>query len=280
MSQADRVYCSLAVAGIAVTMTSNDAPLIEHFARRYAPFLVSNDTPTEVIIEILLDPQFRSPPLASTDDTGVVFQHQSGQFATAHSAGQIDTASGRVTITLADRQFLADIDYCVRIVHALWAFRSGGMLFHGAGIVRNGHACLFFGHSGSGKTTTARLSIGDRVLNDDLVLLMPQDNGWLVHATPFWNPTQFGRPEPGSAPLAAMLRLVQSPYVALEAMSPAHALAELLSCVPVMSGDAASSHVLLERGLRLLDTIPIYRLHFLPDASFWRVVEPLLPPGK
>jgi len=187
--------------------------------------------------------------------------------------GVIDESSGRGQLEVKSSHPEDSVDYYLRAVYALMAFRAGGLLFHAAGIVRNHRAYLFYGHSGSGKTTVARLSPDSLVLNDDLVLLLPHDGGWQVHATPFWNPSQV-RPTRQSAPLVGVYRLVQSKDVFLRKMSTAQSLAELVSNVPIIPEDSSRSSELLSRGIRLLETVPAYQLHFLPDDSFWNVVDP------
>ncbi len=187
--------------------------------------------------------------------------------------GYIDEQNGHGQLEVKSSHPEDSLDYYLRAIYALLAFRVEGLLFHAAGIVRNGRAYLFYGHSGSGKTTVARLSPNSLVLNDDLVILLPFSGGWRVHATPFWNPTQV-RPTRQSAPLAGMYRLVQSKEVFLRKMSTAQSLAELVSNVPIIPEDRSRNADLLRRGIQLLESTPAFQLHFLPDNSFWSVIDP------
>ena len=149
-------------------------------------------------------------------------------------------------------------------------------MLHAAAVKHDGRAYIFFGHSGSGKTTIARLSPDDVVLNDDLILLMPDtsagENKWRVFGTPFWNPTQV-KPTPQNAPLASMFRLVQDKNVFLEEINPGEAVAELLSNTPVIPADPLRSPPLLTRLHKIIKAATVSKLHFLPDDSFWRVVK-------
>ncbi len=119
----------------------------------------------------------------------------------------------------------------------------------------------------------ARLSSAYTVLNDDLVLLLPDDGGWAVHATPFWRPSQHPPSSPCSAPLTAMLRLRKDQRVYLERMDKSVALAELMGSVPVIPADPGRGHELLRRGELLLEAVPVYKLHFRPNASFWAAID-------
>jgi hypothetical protein len=124
------------------------------------------------------------------------------------------------------------------------------------------------------------------VLNDDLVILRPDIpsnaprdallslNKWKAHSTPFWNPSQVP-PTVGEAPLAAILHLAKDRAVFLEGMSQGQALAELLACTPLLPQDPGRSEALLERLTHLIQAVPVFQLHFLPDASFWNALAPL-----
>ncbi len=265
--QMSDVEFSLSIAGIGVVVRCSDALLAAELQQRYLEFPAADVA--QLTAEVHLTGQLRTTALL---DTGTTFHDGVLHFTAPGYEGFIDEKAGEAQLRLSSAQPLEDVDYLLRVAYALLALRAGGLLFHAAGIVRRGRGYLFFGHSGSGKTTVARLSLGDLVLNDDLVLLMPKGQRWVVHATPFWNPSQI-RPTCRSAPLAAMFRLVQDREVYLEEMGRGEALAELVANVPVIPADPARSHKLLEVGRRLLRQVPIYRLHFLPDASFWRVVE-------
>jgi hypothetical protein len=96
------------------------------------------------------------------------------------------------------------IDYFVRAALALLAFEAGGLLFHAAGLAWRGNGYAFFGNSGSGKTTVARVSSHAQILNDDLVVLLPDAVRWNIHATPFSNPTQVTPAGPQFVPLCAL----------------------------------------------------------------------------
>lgn len=163
-----------------------------------------------------------------------------------------------------------DVSCFVRTAFALRAFDCGRLLFHSAGVVHRGAAYALFGHSGSGKTTAARLSADKPVLNDDLLLLRPAAKGWEACATPF------GRrrtPEVRSAPLRALLRLAQAEEDRVEPLPPGRALGELVANSPVVNADPLRAAALLARWEDILPTAPAFLLRFLRSDSFWEVVD-------
>ncbi len=259
---------SLMVAGLRVELRCSDPGLTDQLRARYHQYLAAGRP------HLLADVHWSGPSLrGSLADAGMTFADHALYLAAPGYDGAVDVKQGRARLQLSSARPVEDVEYFLRLAYALLAFRAGGLLFHAAGIARHGRGYLFFGHSGSGKTTVARLSPEDLVLNDDLVLLMPGEEGWVVHATPFWNPSQARPAARRSAPLAALFRLVQHREVYLEEMGQGEALAELAANTPVIPADPARSHELLVLGRRLLSSVPVYKLHFLPDASFWRVVE-------
>ena len=67
------------------------------------------------------------------------------------------------------------IDGVLRILHSLILAREGGLLVHGASVVRNGRAFVFAGISGTGKTTISRLAPEDVTLLTDEISYI---RGW------------------------------------------------------------------------------------------------------
>ena len=64
------------------------------------------------------------------------------------------------------------------------AVRRGGFLIHGASIVRDGQAYIFFGKSAAGKSTLAAMSPEGQVISDDLTLVLPTESGLVVAGSP------------------------------------------------------------------------------------------------
>ncbi len=259
----------LTIAGLGFEITCNDPALLAYLADRYAAFTDPSKDNFFVSIQVV------SHSGNLIDLSGLIsFSDREMHFTGPEVEGLIDLDRMRANLNFSSQYAFQVVDYFLRVVLAAAVFKAGGMMLHAAGIVRRGLAYLFFGHSGSGKTTVSRLSNAELVLNDDLVVLMPAGRGWQVYGTPFWNPTQV-QPNSDSAGLMGFFRLIQDKRVYLESMATSQAIAEMIANIPVLPADPGHNFELLSRIQSLVREFPCYRLHFLPDASFWQVIETL-----
>jgi len=257
---------TLEIAGYPVRIESDDEMVIDNLQQRYRPFL-SESKPIHVVE--VHSRKVNLPP--NLFDVPVQFHHHGLTFANKRYQGQIDLYASEAILSVQSFSPADDIEYFLRMVYSLLIFENGGMLFHSAAIVRENHAHVFFGLSGSGKTTAARFSENYLVLNDDLVALLDCDTHWQVFGTPFWNPSQV-KPSASSAPLRMLLRLVQDQQVYLEPLSPAQGMAEMITSVPLINADPSRTHELIKRCQSLMYSVPVYRLHFRKDNTFWKVI--------
>jgi hypothetical protein len=185
-------------------------------------------------------------------------------------AGEIAPKNGTACLRAHPAAEPGDLAYFIRTAFALRVFDRGALLFHAAGVVHHDVAYVFFGHSGSGKTTVSRLSPGKPVLSDDLILLRQAESGWEAWATPF------GRRrvrEVRSAPLCALLRLVQASEDRLGPMPRGAALGELAANSPVVNADPVRATALLARWEEILHLVPVYFLRFRKSSVFWEVID-------
>ncbi len=86
-----------------------------------------------------------------------------------------------------ERESFAEPLILARFRNSLANFLPGfsAVMIHGAGVIRGGHAALFLAPDEGGKTTVARLSTGEPILNDDHVVLRQEGGVIMAHGTPF-----------------------------------------------------------------------------------------------
>jgi len=160
----------------------------------------------------------------------------------------------------------------------LWIHRLAqgeGVEVHACGVVApDGRGFLLAGHSGAGKSTSARLwaeHSGARVLSDDRIILRRENGRVRMYGTPWHGDA--GIAEAAACPLDAILVLAHAESNVLQPLGPATVSAELFvrSFVPHHSPDGVS--FVLGFYDRLTREVPCYEFSFVPDFS---AVEALL----
>jgi len=144
-----------------------------------------------------------------------------------------------------------------------------GVEVHAVGVVdQSGHGHLFLGHSGAGKSTTARLwqsQSSARILSDDRIILRVQDGEIWMHGTPWHGDAGIALPE--SALLSRIYLLEHGGAPQLSPVSQGRAAAELFarSFVPQYAAQPlAFSLSFIDQVTR---RIPCYVFRFSPDKS-------------
>jgi hypothetical protein len=156
----------------------------------------------------------------------------------------------------------------VLITHRL--ARENAVELHGCGIVASSGKAgyLFVGHSGAGKSTTARLwssREGVEILSDDRIILRERSGQMLMYGTPWHGEAEYA--SPASAPLSGIFVLQHGIGNAITRLSRSQAVSELFarSFVPFHRHEYVDSAL---RSLeRVVDAVPCYRYDFEPDQS-------------
>lgn len=145
---------------------------------------------------------------------------------------------------------------------------ENGIELHSCGIVLDGTANLFVGHSGAGKSTTSRLwasRAGVQILSDDRIILREHGGNVFLYGTPWHGEAQFASPTRN--PLTRILIIEHGHGNRLTRLSASNAVAELFarSFVPF------HHHEYVDAGLqflhRVVAAVPCYRYAFEPNES-------------
>jgi hypothetical protein len=160
----------------------------------------------------------------------------------------------------------------LRILVAHLVPPQGGAVLHSAGLVFDGRAYVFPGHSNVGKTTLTRKAYasGARVLSDDINLVLPEGAGFSAHAVPFTG--EFGRTldhtgGKASYPLEAIVLLDQGDRIEIRSPSYAEAVARLLACCPFVNTDEHETEIMLDVLTTLATRVPVIALRSSRDDS-------------
>ena len=190
--------------------------------------------------------------------------------------GMIAPSRGRATLRMRSAAPSREVEYFLRVVLALFALPRGGLLIHCAALKRSDLVYLFTGQSGSGKSTVVALSREAgraTALGDDLILIRREGDAWQAHGTPFWNlqtAEREGQNEIGR--VARIYKLIQDRTVFVEPTGRAAATAELVANCPIVNDQPALLPGLIDRCRDIAAAIPVERLHFRKDDSFWDVI--------
>jgi len=144
-----------------------------------------------------------------------------------------------------------------------------GVEVHALGLAdEDGSGYLFLGHSGAGKSTTARLWMpqpGVQLLSDDRIIIRKHDDKFWMYGTPWHGDA--GVASPGRAPLSAIFLLEQAPANELDSLSSPKAAAELFARAFVphyLKGGIQFTLGFLDQITR---SVPCSILRFTPTAS-------------
>jgi hypothetical protein len=165
-----------------------------------------------------------------------------------------------------------------------------GVELHGCGMVReDGASFLFVGHSGAGKSTTAGLwteHVPVEVLSDDRIIVTHRPNvprllsgsssadfrqphtkvsDFVMHGTPWHGEAAFASPR--SAPLHRIFLLEHGSKNYIEPLSRSAAAGELLARSFTPFYQSRFVDPVLAMLDELVDAVPCYRFHFVPDQS-------------
>lgn len=143
--------------------------------------------------------------------------------------------------------------------------RKNAFLLHSSVVMLDGKAVLFFGPSGVGKSTQARLwqeHLGAQILNGDRCVVMQKEDGFYGGGSPLAGNSGIYRRE--QAPIAAIFLLKQACYCQATPMG-ISALAPMLEQTLLNSWDRDFMDCLMHLYQLLLAQVPVYKLYCTPD---------------
>lgn len=160
----------------------------------------------------------------------------------------------------------------LRIIYSLILLEESGFLIHASSLIKNGKGYLFPGKSGAGKTTITRLSPDTTLLTDEVSLIKQVDGEYKLFGTPFWGELAISG-ENVYKNADTIYYPIKDKKNYLKNLSHIESLKMLLPNVLSYTNDNKFSEELLDICHDFISKIPAYELHFLPDPSFWRLID-------
>lgn len=230
-----------------------DAQLAERARARYAAFETAEST---------------GFPVEMTQGIGVGLPAPTSAFH-YEVAGARLLLDGRCARVSSVRNEYA-LDSVLRVLLTRLLLPSPGFLLHAATVVQDGKAYVFMGRSGAGKSTVASLSPRGSVLTDEISLLRRIEGTWYAHGTPFWGEFRAAG-QNRRVPLERVFALVQAGANRTAPLPARQALAGLLGNTLFFSDQRAEREKLLRAQMSLIESVPVQRLEFRRDETFWEV---------
>ncbi|WP_134702535.1 hypothetical protein [Ammoniphilus sp. YIM 78166] len=157
--------------------------------------------------------------------------------------------------------------YSAFIVYHRW-----GLLVHSSCVDHQGKAFLFAGPSGAGKSTVARLSAPRPLLSDEATLVKITESGITVFDSPFRSELKTPHFSP-SCPLSGVYLLHQSLDVKTTLLSRSDALLNIMDKIFYWSHDSSETMKLFHLCKLLVEKVPVYRMDFQKNNSFWELIS-------
>lgn len=166
----------------------------------------------------------------------------------------------------------------------LYTFASAGLdtlLVHASAVECDGHAYLFLGKSGTGKSTHSRLWIehipGTRLLNDDNPVVRVIEGKPYVFGSPWSGKTPCYRTS--SLPLGGIARLHQAPYNYINPLFSVKAYAAMRPSCSCMKWDQRMAEGVHATVCSVIQSVPVLSLGCRPDSeaallSYRHLAEP------
>jgi hypothetical protein len=279
------------IAGISFAMNNNDG-LRMMFDASMQPFAVQQDS-CDVELQIALVDALAKPRQEALFDSGGLWSlyaedggyrlsflrafpgetpYKSAWFNQDFSKGQLQLSRLFFNTSKATYPLEYPLDEVLMIHHLAG---GKGVEVHALGLVDdagNGH--LFLGHSGAGKSTSARLwqrQPGVHILSDDRIILRRDGGQVWMHGTPWHGDA--GIASPHGALLSHIYVLEQAPGNELVRMPRSAATAEIFARSFVPRHSARALDFTLEFIEQLAQELPCDVFRFVPQQSAVEVIR-------
>jgi len=184
--------------------------------------------------------------------------------------GIIDIAARTGKFILFNNTFMT-YESIIRIFYSLLAVENHGFLIHSSSLIHNAKGYVFFGISGSGKSTVVKLSESDECLTDELTLIQKDERGYSTSGTPFHGELPIYKNK--TADLSNLFLLKKSETTYFRKMNRSEIYPILLRNVLFFSDDWELRQKIFNTVIDLANQVAIYEMNFEKNTKFWRIID-------
>lgn len=229
---------------------------------------VTDGGPVRYVEELSQDEEGQDIVCGHTEQGDAVFEFRFG----GKTAGWLVCSAGyrEGTLYLSGFQTKAAVDNALMIMFAMASATQNTVLFHAAAVSLDGKGYMFLGKSGTGKSTHARLWLGNipgtELMNDDNpAVRIKADGSAVVYGTPWSGKTPCYRNI--CAPIGGIVLLSQAPYNKIVRLKGIGAYAAVVPSISGKRWDSLIADGLHETENALASGVPVWHLDCLPDAD-------------
>jgi hypothetical protein len=163
-------------------------------------------------------------------------------------------------------------DSFLRFIYVITLLKESGFLVHASSVIQNDKGYLFPGKSGAGKTTITQLSPDATLLTDEISLVKKVNGNFHLFGTPFWGDLQISGVNTHT-PVKSVYFPKKDDKTFKKSVGVLKTFEMLLPNVISFGDDKEITKQLFEICFDFANSVPGHELHFLPDPSFWRVID-------
>ena len=271
----DRYRLVLGLGGIATEIRTHSKGIEEYLPKTYGTFVESREPRVRLSLGSVEDDYpFRT--LIGTMMTYTRGKRVIGKFR--EMAGYVDTATGAGRGLILRDNYRQDVNNYLRMVIDAMTPPLDAILFHTAGIARDGHCYLFYGPSAAGKSTITKLAAQRYdVLTDDMLILRLEDGVIRAASCGFWGGETKAYPTKKiDLPVKGFFRLKKGEKNRARRLDPIEAALEIVCGIPSMERPKRDYRFILDLASEAVARTPSYELEFhKEDDSFWGVIDEL-----
>jgi hypothetical protein len=264
----------LSIAGITVQLAfSGDNLVNENRIRQDYSGFAANDLGNASKIKIQVEDGENFPLIPGGTVVRIITQDGRVKFYSEFENGWLDLDARYGELIM--RPTGSPENY-LRVLYAIRCLERDALLVHASGVVRRGLGYVFFGASGSGKTTVTKLSSEGIILSDDLVILRYQAGespDVRVFGVPFRGELADAPRANTDAQVKGLYSLVKDKGHCITPVKKPEAIARLAGCAPFVMFQPENADRVLRLCHKIVDKVPVAALHFCPDPGFWSLID-------
>ncbi len=261
------------IGKLGITVRSAEDELSVTAKKKYEEFLVEESYDTQVTI-------FNMNGIDNTEEIQDAFSDYSDLMTNADDHiftvyrwdffGVIDLNKLSARFIYFYNTFMS-YESIIRIFYSILTVKNNGFLMHSSSLVHNNKGYLFFGVSGSGKSTVVKLSEPDTCLSDELSMLIKIDGTYIVCGTPFHGEIPLYTNKQATLQNAFLLR--QNTTTFFEKLESVDAYTHIMRNILFFSDDWGLKQEIFKTTIDLVNSVGVYEMNFEKNNKFWEIID-------